>query len=276
MYSIYLVTNKVNGKIYIGYTKRTPDWRFSIHVKGARNRLDKNHHFANAIRKYGAESFIVTTIDIAETEVEAKGLETKHILARRSHDDKIGYNMTTGGEGGITDEVRRKLSIALKGKVRTAEMRKRISEAKRGKKTGPRSESHKANMSAILTGRFMGPESSTWKDVPVETVADLYRNGSSIRAIGARYSVSPDVISDRLASVGVQMRVRWNKCVDNMEKMRLRGEDCPWAKLTEVEVKQIRDLCLAQVMPQHQIGKAYGVSQGLVTKIHTGKSWTTR
>ena len=273
MYSVYLVTNKANGKIYIGYTKGTPEWRFYLHVKSSRNKT-KSCHFANAIRKYGPDGFKIDSIDTAETEKDAKALEKKYILERKSYLRAVGYNLTMGGEGGSpTEEVRLKLSFANRGKVRTPEMRKKVADARRGIKTGPRSEAHKANMSRILKGRFLGEDHPTWVDIPVEEAVSLYRSGLSVRDIGKRLGTTGHTVRARLKSAGVERRPRWTKSVQNLKNAHRRGAACSWAKLTQVEVEEIRDLAAHRVMPQHQIARAYGVCQMTVSCINIGRSW---
>ena len=53
---IYKITNKVNGKVYIGQTIRPVEYRFHRHINDAmHNILDT--HFARAIRKYGPDKW---------------------------------------------------------------------------------------------------------------------------------------------------------------------------------------------------------------------------
>ena len=52
---IYKITNKVNGKVYIGQTITTVQRRWNQHKRNARYSKDKpqyDHHFARAIIKY--------------------------------------------------------------------------------------------------------------------------------------------------------------------------------------------------------------------------------
>ena len=55
--------------------------------------------------------------------------------------------------------------------------------------------------------------------------------------------------------------------------LNFRGEDKVEAKLTAVEVRQIRDLCKSKVMSQREIGEYYGVTQTTVSAIHMRRSW---
>ena len=58
---IYKVTNKLNGKCYIGKTIYNLEERKKGHLKV---RYTRNYPFYNAINKYGLESFIWETIYI--------------------------------------------------------------------------------------------------------------------------------------------------------------------------------------------------------------------
>ena len=254
-------------------TKGTPEWRFSIHLKSSRNK-NHNYHFANAIRKYGPDAFSIETIDTSKTENGARNLESFYIDKERSCDPLVGYNMTKGGEGGITDEVRIKISRALKGKKRTEEMRKKISESKKGIKLGPRTEEHRRKMSKILKGRFMGDESSTWKTIPVNEILFMYESGMSSRSLGEKFGVSSSTILSRIKMAGGSTRKRWFKCKENLEKHpRLTGENCSWSKLSSLEAREIKDLCDSGLFSQLKISKIYGVSQACVGSIFNGKTW---
>lgn len=121
---IYKITNKVNGKIYIGqvYNKSVQD-RFKRHIKEA----NPNHHIVldRAIYKYGKENFVCEQIDSANSLEELNQKEKYWIKFYNSTDKNIGYNLTEGGDGGNTymfkskeemDEIKQKISIANKGK----------------------------------------------------------------------------------------------------------------------------------------------------------------
>lgn len=88
---IYKITNTVNNKIYIGQTTGTVKARWSRHKNDAlSNRLDT--HFARALRKYPIESFVVETIDSAESQEELTAKEHYWILYYDSVNN--GYNET--------------------------------------------------------------------------------------------------------------------------------------------------------------------------------------
>ena len=52
---IYKITNKINGKVYIGQTIRSLEIRKRGHIQCAEQGM--NRHLYNAMRKYGIENF---------------------------------------------------------------------------------------------------------------------------------------------------------------------------------------------------------------------------
>lgn len=88
---IYKITNKVNGKSYIGQTRYTIESRWKQH----QHKKD-NVYFHNAIKKYGADSFIVEQLE----ECDIKDLDSREIYYIAKYDTfHNGYNLTIGGSG---------------------------------------------------------------------------------------------------------------------------------------------------------------------------------
>lgn len=57
---IYKITNQINGKIYIGQTKYTSEWRWKTHLRDAFDEKSQNYNVIlhRAIRKYGIENLL--------------------------------------------------------------------------------------------------------------------------------------------------------------------------------------------------------------------------
>lgn len=157
MGTIYLITNKLNGKQYVGQTTRTVEQRIKEHIQEAQNSCRRrNLHLYNAIRKYGVENFSFEVLETNLNESELDEYEIKYI--KKYNTLKNGYNNTIGG-GGIkgykhtqltkdkisqsllnhperyTEERSRKISYALKGVPKSLEHRKKLSMARIGKCT---------------------------------------------------------------------------------------------------------------------------------------------
>lgn len=94
---IYLVTNKINGKIYVGKTKYTITTRWSQHKCEAK-RLIPNVYFVRALHKYGPENFSVIELEQCDN-ILLNERERYYIALYHSNDKEIGYNSTNGGDG---------------------------------------------------------------------------------------------------------------------------------------------------------------------------------
>lgn len=98
---IYKITNKINGKIYVGQTTQTLKERFQKHCWGAtiKDKYHLNMAIKQAIRKYGKENF---TIELIE-EVEKDKLDEREVYWIKYYDSyHKGYNCTLGGQNGAT------------------------------------------------------------------------------------------------------------------------------------------------------------------------------
>lgn len=105
---VYIIHNAVNDKYYVGWTSRSFAKRWRQHYDDSRR--GKRTYLATALRKYGLSVFQHEIIATVDNEKEAKRLERLWIIALRSYDPSVGYNMTYGGDGVCgTDVVRGKL-----------------------------------------------------------------------------------------------------------------------------------------------------------------------
>ena len=115
MINVYAYQNKINGKIYIGQTCETLERRARRNGIGY-YQCDK---FYRAIQKYGWTNFEGWIIKIVDTQEEADQEEMFWISEMRNQIGKKNvYNLCSGGLGGqCSDETKKKLSIALKGRA---------------------------------------------------------------------------------------------------------------------------------------------------------------
>ena len=101
-YKIYLITNSVNGKSYVGLTIGTLEDRLKQHFAAARK--GRKAPLPNAIRKYGENSFFISLIrSDAMSYEELQDQEISEIASRNSI--KNGYNSAVGGAVGITKPI---------------------------------------------------------------------------------------------------------------------------------------------------------------------------
>jgi group I intron endonuclease len=116
MFYVYRIKNKINGKSYIGITGRTIEERWQEHLSRAQCSQRYSRLYC-AIRKYGKNNFIVNMIDCVSSEKKVRKLEGKYIKQYDSY--RNGYNCNYGGLGHLffSDDLRRKISNAQKGKI---------------------------------------------------------------------------------------------------------------------------------------------------------------
>lgn len=171
MFTIYLITNKTNGKRYVGLTSRSIRERWLEHLSGARCGLDT--YIYRAIRKYGSESFTITTLDTSEDTDVASWREMFWISAFETSNRDKGYNSDEGGSGYYhpTVDVLEKRSNSIKKRY--------------------------ADGLAVWCTRF---------DITEQTVADLYSQGFSQRQIAKQLGVSKRTVAVRLETAKVPQR----------------------------------------------------------------------
>lgn len=149
---VYIVTNLVNGKFYVGQTKRTAGDRWSLHKADARR--GSTSYFHKAIRKHGYDAFDVQVAATASSREELLRLERLWILATGAH--RRGYNLSTGGEGAAHNrEVIERMAAKLRGRRLSDAHRAKLSAIGRGR---PQTQAHRAARSAALKGRQVPTE----------------------------------------------------------------------------------------------------------------------
>jgi group I intron endonuclease len=117
---VYKVTNKVDGKVYIGRTTQRLSKRKSGHKAAAFKRNERSY-FYQSIRQHGWDSFMWEVIE-EHTDIEAlNAAEMRWITEYNSTDQNYGYNTSIGGEaGGLgvvkDDEAKRKQGASRRKK----------------------------------------------------------------------------------------------------------------------------------------------------------------
>lgn len=120
MIRIYLITNLLNGKQYVGKTKYTLAHRFTQHCNNK-----YNTYIHNAIKKHGKDNFKIEQICTCADDCWRE-LEQFYIKKYHTHYSEGGYNITWGGDDNPMDnEVIRKRHRA---KMSTPERKRMDSE----------------------------------------------------------------------------------------------------------------------------------------------------
>lgn len=91
--TIYCITNKINGKRYVGQTIRDLGIRFNEHCFDDRS----NSKIHQAIKKYGWQNFSCEIVEQVEPELLDER-EQYYIKEWHLQDDNFGYNILSGGQ----------------------------------------------------------------------------------------------------------------------------------------------------------------------------------
>lgn len=164
-YCVYVHTNTVNGKKYVGQTCQKPEYRWSSGggYKGC--------HFHRAIEKYGWDSFDHEIVAENLTKEEAGRLEVELIAKYNTTDPTFGYNRSTGGENTFagseyTEERREKVRQSNHTRTVSEETRAKMSAASKARGNGQTGKLGKLSGKSGLV-RQMDPDTG-------EVVAEYY------------------------------------------------------------------------------------------------------
>ena len=149
---IYLIQNKVNGKCYVGQTRRK-----KVEMRWCQHKNTPGI-MKTAFDKHGVENFEFSVI----CEIPNEELNDHEILEIRERNTLVpnGYNLESGGNTNVIThpETRKKMSEANKGernpnfgKTHTEETRKKMSEAQKWR--APMSEETHRKMSEAQKGK---------------------------------------------------------------------------------------------------------------------------
>lgn len=142
---VYLITNTITGKLYVGQTAVGLRHRWGQH-KSDTKRMRGPHHLVHSMRKYGHEVFTMELLHECETREEMDFVEMFYIALLNTKSPS-GYNLTDGGDGTqgcsgwkVSEETKAKLRGRIpwnKGKHHTAEHIEKAANAHRGRKQTP-------------------------------------------------------------------------------------------------------------------------------------------
>lgn len=171
---VYSLKNLINGKLYIGQTSKTLEWRLRIHITDSKRHRMK---IGSALQEFGVENFEGRVVEFvyADTSLELERLlderETYWIKELNSREN--GYNETDGGKGCpgrvTAEETRAKIALAnmaenngMFGTTWSEEKRESMRERMLGPNNHnygkPLSDEVKAKLSDALRGRVISTE----------------------------------------------------------------------------------------------------------------------
>lgn len=215
---IYRITNKQNGKSYIGKTGMNFGDRWDSHRALLNADKHDNRHLQNAWNKYGADAFEFAIVECVSSPERLNELEIKYIQQYR--DAGACYNISPGGDGGcnlgkhLSEETKRKIGdknrVNMTGRKLPEETRKRMSEAQlRRTWTEEQLERQRKVSRSTNLGRIRSdeakehlrkinqenPPSAKLTPDDVRAIRREKADGSTLAELAAKYKTSPSYIS---------------------------------------------------------------------------------
>lgn len=255
---IYVITNQINGKKYVGQTTKSIENRWRRHKAEALRVGDRP--ICRAIKKYGAENFTIEQLGWAQDIDQLNRFEIAAI-AQLNTLAPSGYNLQSGGENYTahevtkekirkarlgtksSDETRAKISAANVGKTMSQEARDKISAGSKGR---PESPEHRASMSRTRKGRVPWNKGKTgcYSEETLEKMAawqrgrvasDETRAKLSAALIGHKRNVgakqSPEHIASRISA-----RAGYRHTEETITKMS-ESQKARWARKKAAEAQ---------------------------------------
>jgi group I intron endonuclease len=262
--TIYVVSNSVNSKVYIGQTWQTLNKRFDSHVR--RKNCIKLY---NAIKKYGKDKFQINPILSAWTQEDADFYEIYFIKYYNSI--KTGYNLKEGGaRGKLLEESKRKISLANAGENngRAKLSNNDVAEIKRLIKDGELSVNIAKLFNVDHSAISDIKNGVNWDDGFADEWNKLTRfEKLSISAKGRIHSEETKLkisISNTGHPVSKETREKISNALHSSNNRTL--------KLTKQQVLEIKIL-LNNNKSATSIAKYYNTSRESIKEIANGKNW---
>lgn len=294
---IYYTYNILTTKPYIGQTISTLIERWKQHIKDAKKIKNQSIHFYRAILARGEKSFIPLEL-LEEKEFEEENINEAKIwmdIRESFYIEKFdsfnnGYNSTKGG-GGIlglkhSEESKKKISLAGKGRIHTEDSKRKMSEAKMGNKCNlgkKRSQETKEKLSISNTGKKhsveakrkmseakMGNKNWLGKKHSEESKKKMSRASSG--------RIASDETKKKMSLAHKNNQTGFKKGHKNTENQKIKlleaigGEKNHNAKLTYEKVKEIRKDLINGKSPLF-IAEKYGISRRNVYEIKNNRIW---
>ena len=234
---IYMVVNMVNHKKYIGQSKNIKKRFQSHHLVDYKNENNCNYNtkFYQAIRKYGIDNFEVIVLQLCKEE-ELDDLEIKFI--KEFDTFKNGYNSTEGGQFWSPN-------------IHSEEIETKRRQT-REKNKSLMSENHPR---AKLTNQQVWDIRQRYIDG--ESIKDIYQDFKDLYS--SQQTFKRIVLGQTYVTVGN---------IPNKEQIRHTN-----AKLTDVQVKEIRSSYKKGVISYRELGEKYGLSESSIAAIIKRKTY---
>jgi group I intron endonuclease len=280
---LYRITNKINGKFYIGQTVQ-PSKRWNQHRRDAANPTMIIHH---AIKKYGNEAFEFEIIAECKTWDDANELETLLVTQYNSLVPS-GYNVSLGGMNAPKTEAWRQ---QMRDRWADPEYKTNVGQAISQAHATQTPEEKIATaklISETLQGRHLSPQTE-FKEGHQPSFETIEKTASKLRGVPR-----PDLQGIPLTqetrdkiSQSKMGSIPWNKdtkgiCEPNSGSFRLGHQSCfkgitgrlpNHRKLTDENVLEIVYMMINKLKTKEELAEQFSVKERVIRDIMAGRTW---
>ncbi|WP_154990402.1 GIY-YIG nuclease family protein [Priestia megaterium] len=285
---IYLCTNLINGKKYIGKTIQGFNNRIAQHKY--RSTTKENSILYNSIRKHGWDNFKWEVLEYAYSNEELSEQEKKYIKEYNTFfKNKNGYNMTYGGEGttgyGIINEdvvyqikeLLRDTSLSTREICESLNIKREIVESV----YYGSSWSH-VQVESFYPGMVRSKKNRKWdsiklNDETVIKIKEMLRDGVRSREISIKLGISANLIA-HINRGRIWRHVEVEGFVFGKGRKRITSSgEVKFARtnfsLTVEDVIEIKKLIAMEDLTLTEIATMYNVDKTTISRISQEKTY---
>lgn len=205
---IYLITNDVNSKLYIGQTIQTLNKRFNGHCCYSKSDKSANMYIKRAIHKYGRDKFHIKLVE--ECPINILNEREKYWIS--FYDSyNTGYNLTLGGQDSNyfsinklenTVDIKKFEQYILEFKPLVTEVASHFGISK----CSVYNLIKRINNPNLILNSYNPRKSKTIEDIDKKELIKLYKEGWSILDLVKKYHIRKNKISKFIKESGIKIK----------------------------------------------------------------------
>lgn len=205
---IYLITNDVNSKVYVGQTIQTLNKRFNGHCCYSKSDRSINMYIKRAIHKYGRDKFHIQLIE--ECPVNILDEREKYWI-NFYNSYNTGYNLTLGGQDSNyfninklenTIDIKKFEQYILEFKPLVSEVASHFGISK----CSVYNLIKRINNPNLILNSYNPRKGKTIEDIDKEELINLYKEGWSILDLVKKYHIRKNKISKFIKESGIKVK----------------------------------------------------------------------
>ena len=205
---IYLITNDVNSKVYVGQTIQTLNKRFNGHCCYSKSDRSINMYIKRAIHKYGRDKFHIQLIE--ECPVNILDEREKYWI-NFYNSYNTGYNLTLGGQDSNYFNINKLENIIdiKKFEQYILEFKPLASEVTNHfgiSKCSVYNLIKRINNPNLILNSYNPRKGKTIEDIDKEELINLYKEGWSILDLVKKYHIRKNKISKFIRESGIKVK----------------------------------------------------------------------